>query len=90
MGFEITTATIKAMINLGNAIKKFSKMLSVFLRLITIYLSRLNIIVHQKKEPIIIKNTFSKIRLKAKYDEINARIEVRNIVKPIDEYFIIS
>mgnify|MGYP004291880515 CR=1 FL=1 len=56
----------------------------------TIYLSRLKIIRHQNIEPSIMYKRLSKIRFKAKKDEIKASIEVRKIVKPMEEYFITS
>tara|TARA_B100000497_G_C7681629_1_gene412432 strand:+ start:1341 stop:1751 length:411 start_codon:yes stop_codon:yes gene_type:complete len=90
IGFEITIATINAIINLGNAIIKFLTNESVGLRLITIYLSKLKIIEAQKIEPRIIKIIFSKIKESAKKEEMKAKIVVRKIVAPIVEYLITS
>jgi hypothetical protein len=90
IGFEITIATINAIINLGNAIIKFLTNESVGLRLITIYLSKLKIIEAQKIEPRIIKIIFSKIKESAKNEEMKAKIVVRKIVAPIVEYLITS
>tara|TARA_Y100000766_G_C18801134_1_gene553099 strand:+ start:246 stop:605 length:360 start_codon:yes stop_codon:yes gene_type:complete len=83
-------ATKKAIKNLGNETKKLFKIELVVLRLITMYLSRLNIVADQKSEPRIIYNDLSNIRVKAKNEDIKAKIQVNKIVNPIEEYFIIS
>tara|TARA_B100001113_G_scaffold77462_1_gene60675 strand:- start:506 stop:916 length:411 start_codon:yes stop_codon:yes gene_type:complete len=90
IGFEITTATSNAIKNLGNETKKLFKIELVVLRLITIYLSKLNITADQKKDPRIIYKEFSKIRLNAKKEDTNANMQVNRIVNPIEEYLMIS
>jgi len=90
MGLEITTEIINAIRSLGKAKIKFFAIDCEGLKLITIYLSKLNIIRLQKIAPSIMKIGLSNIKERAKKEEINAKIEVKKIVTPIVEYFMIS
>ena len=59
-------------------------------KLKTIYLSRLNIIHAQNNAPEMISKIESKIKFKAKNEDMNAKTAVKKMVAPILAYFVLS